>query len=335
MPRPAKPWYRVQKNSWYITLKGRIVSLGVQGKQNRKKAVAEWHRLVVEGKAQEPAKPVTVAELGEEFLSDARTWLKPNTLIWYERSVGELSTSFGREAVASLTVVSVERWLQAHGWSATTRNHVIGVLHVCFRWAIRRKLIDSNPLSGIIKPLKHSRGDEAVITPDDHKRLLNAATEQFRNVLHVLHATGARPSEVCSITAENFDPTTGLVKLLDHKTARHGKPRVIYLTPDAVRLLAGLRENTVSGPILRNRRGRAWTKDAVVLAMRRLRDRTGVKATAYSYRHTFATEALVSGVPETHVAELLGHSSTAMLHQHYAHLGSKAQAMHAALNRVR
>ena len=31
MPRPAKPWYRVQKNGWYVTLNGRIVSLGVPG----------------------------------------------------------------------------------------------------------------------------------------------------------------------------------------------------------------------------------------------------------------------------------------------------------------
>jgi hypothetical protein len=36
-----------------------------------------------------------------------------------------------------------------------------------------------------------------------------------------------------------------------------------------------------------------------------------------------------------HVAELLGHSGTAMLHRHYAHLGAKAKALREALSRIR
>ena len=67
----------------------------------------------------------------------------------------------------------------------------------------------------------------------------------------------------------------------------------------------------------------------------RLCREVGVKAIPYGYRHTFATDALAQGVPDAQVAQLLGHSSTAMLHKHYAHLGSKARAMADALKRVR
>ena len=42
-----------------------------------------------------------------------------------------------------------------------------------------------------------------------------------------------------------------------------------------------------------------------------------------------------NGVPEAHVAELLGHSGTAMLHRHYSHLGTKAAALRSALGKVR
>jgi hypothetical protein len=42
-----------------------------------------------------------------------------------------------------------------------------------------------------------------------------------------------------------------------------------------------------------------------------------------------------AALPEAHVAELLGHSGTAMLHKHYSHLGTKAAALRAALGRVR
>jgi hypothetical protein len=49
----------------------------------------------------------------------------------------------------------------------------------------------------------------------------------------------------------------------------------------------------------------------------------------------FATDALANGVPDAHVAELLGRSGTAMLHRHYAHLGAKAKALREALGKVR
>jgi hypothetical protein len=58
-------------------------------------------------------------------------------------------------------------------------------------------------------------------------------------------------------------------------------------------------------------------------------------AVAYGLRHTFATDALANGVPDAQVAELLGHSGTATLHRHYAHLGAKAKVLRDALDRVR
>jgi integrase len=69
--------------------------------------------------------------------------------------------------------------------------------------------------------------------------------------------------------------------------------------------------------------------------MLRLQRRLGIKATAYGFRHSFATDALANGVPDAHVAELLGHSGTAMLHKHYSHLTARAKALRDALGRVR
>jgi site-specific recombinase XerD len=88
--------------------------------------------------------------------------------------------------------------------------------------------------------------------------------------------------------------------------------------------------------LLRNNRGEAWTENAIGLTTRRTRERAGIpQAIAYGLRHSFATDALANGVPDAQVAELLGHSGTAMLHRHYAHLGARAQALRDALGRVR
>jgi integrase len=193
-----------------------------------------------------------------------------------------------------------------------------------------------NPLLGVCKPPKVSRGMEALLSREEYARILDAATPPFRIFLRVLYASGARPGEVAAITAENLDADAGLVRLADHKTAYKGFRRVIYLTPEAVALLLSERERCRSGPLLRNNRGEAWTENAIGIAMRRTRARAGIPhAIAYGLRHSFATDALANGVPDAQVAELLGHSGTAMLHKHYAHLGAKAKALRDALSRVR
>jgi integrase len=70
--------------------------------------------------------------------------------------------------------------------------------------------------------------------------------------------------------------------------------------------------------------------------VRKVRKKLGIRgAIPYAYRHGFATDALAHGVPDAQVAELLGHSGTAMLHRHYAHLGARAKALRDALGRVR
>jgi integrase len=120
----------------------------------------------------------------------------------------------------------------------------------------------------------------------------------------------------------------GVLLLAEHKTKHKGKQQVVYLCEPAARW--------GSGPLFRNRYGNRWATEALGQAMRATCERAGLPVKhCYGYRHTFATDALANGVPEAHVAELLGHSGTAMLHKHCSHLGTKAAALRAALGQVR
>jgi integrase len=68
--------------------------------------------------------------------------------------------------------------------------------------------------------------------------------------------------------------------------------------------------------------------------MWRLSEKIGHRVTAYGYRHTYATRALAMGLPDTHVAALLGHGSTRMIHAHYAHLNANARLLKEAAAKV-
>ncbi len=89
------------------------------------------------------------------------------------------------------------------------------------------------------------------------------------------------------------------------------------------------------GFLFRRPSGGKWTTHSVTGKFGRVCRKAGVKLTAYFLRHTFATDALANGVPDAQVAKLLGHSGTAMLHRHYAHLTARSQVLREALGRVR
>jgi integrase len=181
-----------------------------------------------------------------------------------------------------------------------------------------------------------SRGEKGLVGDEAHARLYEAAPQYFKPFLKLLHLTGARPGEVAAVTAENFDEANAVVRLREHKTARHGESRTIFLCAEGVALLNDQRARYGSEHLLRNRLGLPYTKNPIVHMMASLRKRAGVAgATAYGYRHAFATDALANGVPDAHVAELLGHSGTVMLHRHYAHLTARAKALRSALAQIR
>ena len=58
-------------------------------------------------------------------------------------------------------------------------------------------------------------------------------------------------------------------------------------------------------------------------------------AIAYAYRHSFATDALTSGVGVAQVAELLGHRDATMVHRHYGHLADQIEHMKEAAGTYR
>jgi integrase len=338
MAKQSRPWYRASKATWYITVEGKKVSLGVRGQESEAEAIAAWHRLMANGEGQKAKQPevVTVGEVIVAFLGDAGGRVKAKTIEWYAEFLNPFATRFGNGRASALTAHQAENYARKPTWSDSTRHDFLGVLVSVFKWAERAGVVASNPLQHVRKPAKASRGDKALISAEEYSRLVEAASRPFCLFLTVLHATGARPGEVAAITAENFDAATGVVHLRDHKTAHLGKRRILYLPPPIVALLVSQREVYPSGALLRTRMGNPWGHDVLVHEMARLRRRVAVPhATLYGFRHSFATDALANGVPDAQVAALLGHSGTAMLHRHYSHLTAQSQVLREALKKVR
>ncbi|HEY7429059.1 MAG TPA: site-specific integrase [Gemmataceae bacterium] len=156
----------------------------------------------------------------------------------------------------------------------------------------------------------------------------------FGAYIQLLWLTGARPSEIAGLRAEEIDHAQGVVILTNHKEAHLGKCRVIFLSPEALAIIKNFgRED---GLLFPGEDGQQMTAQAIGKRMRRLCVKAGIKnRTPYGYRHSYGTTALANGVPDAQVAALMGHASTAMLHKHYSHLTARSQVLREALGRVR
>jgi integrase len=254
----------------------------------------------------------------------------------YAKFLNPFAEAFSDTPPDHLTPEAVERWSKGRGWSQSYRCGFIGTVVSLFRWAVDTVKIDKNPVRGIKKPKKQSRGRKAVISAADHATLVEHAEGDWKDFLQLLWLTGSRPGEIAGLEAGQVDLTNKVVILSEHKTAEQtGEDRLIVLSDDAVAILRRLIAGRPTGLLFPGEKGQRLSANNVSCRMRRLCERAGVKAFCYAYRHTYATDALSEGVPDAQVAALLGHSGTVMLHKHYSHLTSQAKVLREAAGRVR
>lgn len=336
MHKTGRPWYRRGTDSWYVWHEGRQVQLA-KGKKNKSEAFARFAELLSVPPPQPSESRFTVADLVNRFEQSAAERVKSGTLTAYRCILKPFAAAFGNLLPVALTPPQVTEWANRNGWSSTTRRYALMVVCTAYSWAEKAGQVVPNPLRGMKKPPAKSRGAEVLIDGALHGRIIEVASPEFGDFLKAVRATGARPGEVARVEAKDVLWEAGCWVLTEHKTAGTGRVRTIYLPEPVLSLCRTLAAKHPSGPLFRNTRGEPWQKTGWKQAMGRAQRKLGLsrRPLTSGYRHTFATDALEAGVPDVHVAELLGHSTTAMIHRHYGHLSAKGRALKNSLDRIR
>lgn len=297
----------------------------------------ESHPKPVEVKP-EPSVKVSegIPSLVKAFLADAKFRIKEESYRGYAKFLNPFAVAFENVKPEALDKKQVERFSKKPEWSQSYRCGFIGTVVSLFKWAVDTGRLDRSPIQGIKKPSKQSWGRKAIISAEDHARLVMHAKGDFEAFIRLLWMVGCRPGEVAGLTAQDVDLPNKCIILIDHKTAEQtGRDRIIVLPDEATAIFASLIQKRPTGLLFPGQDGSRLSAQAIGRKMSRLCVRAGVKAICYGYRHTFATDALANGVPDAHVAALLGHSGTTMLHKHYSHLSSKAGVLRESLGKVR
>jgi integrase len=151
---------------------------------------------------------------------------------------------------------------------------------------------------------------------EEVNRFLNACTPKFRLLARGALETGARYGELRALVVGDFNRDAGTVHIRRSKT---GRERHIILTDDGRSFFESL---TVGQPKDAPIFGHQWRRDeqarwmGLACKAGNIEPRIGF----HGLRHTWASLAVMNGVPLMVVARNLGHTSTKMTEKHYGHL---------------
>jgi integrase len=190
-------------------------------------------------------------------------------------------------------------------------NHAYDEGHVSNRDAWGRKL---KPFRGVeVARVRY-------LTVDEAQRLINAADPEFRPLVRAALETGCRYSELARLEVHDFNPDAGSIAI---RKSKSGKPRHVILTPEGADFFrqhcAGRRGSEI---IFRHDDGTRWNKSEQSRPMKEACEHTKIMpgVSFHILRHTWASLAVMAGVPLLVVAKNLGHADTRMVEKHYGHL---------------
>ena len=200
-------------------------------------------------------------------------------------------------------------------------NWVLTILKAALNRAWRAGKIASDAAWRRVEPFENVDAARVrYLTVPEAKRLVNACDPELRRLVQAALQTGARYGELAHLQVHDFNRDSGTIAIRQSKS---GKARHIVLTDEAVALFSELTAGRAGHePMLRKFAGNPWGPSHQGLPMRQACAHAKISPpiSFHTLRHTWASLAVMAGMPLMVVARNLGHADTRMVEKHYGHL---------------
>lgn len=241
---------------------------------------------------------------------------------------------------------AVETWLDARGEHVAAYHRLIkatplrstgrppapatvarrlAVVSSLYRWAMRREVLNRNPVDYVDRPeIDPDHSETSGLTEDEARRVIAAAfglvssasgadvrrvADRDSVMVAVLLTTGLRCSEICGAQVDGLGYDRGYRVLA---VTRKGDKRGTVALGAAAELVDRRLSGRLSGPLFVTRSGQQVTRQWVFRAVRRVAVAAAIpqpeRVTPHALRHTFATLSLDHGSSLDDVQTALGHA---------------------------
>jgi integrase len=182
----------------------------------------------------------TLGDVAELYLAERATRSRRRTLVERERHLRRDWAVFADRPLGELRRREVRARLEAiataHGPVAANRAR--STLHALYGWAIRRELVEVNPVSGVEPFAEDSR--ERVLSLAELRAIwaATASGSDYDSIIRLLVLSGQRRDEVASLRWAEVDLAAGRLSLPGSRT-KNGRPHVVPMSTQIVEILAG------------------------------------------------------------------------------------------------
>ncbi|MBO1306116.1 site-specific integrase [Enterococcus sp. 669A] len=279
----------------------------------------------------------------EHWVEEKKSTLKPATYASYQHKLGEyLWEHLGKLSLYQIDdreiAIAIEAW-RLRGLSWSSMRVVFRLLKQILDQAVTEEILDKNPCIGMPLP-KADKKQVQALTLKEQKRLqkvVDAQEDARAQSVALAMGTGMRIGEIAALKWEEVDFDNGLIHVnntyqrvliggnkteLTLGTAKtQAAQRIIPMSKSIKALLLNLKQNqTNDEEFVFTTNGRPCEPRLLTYHFHQIREKAGLSTIHFhQLRHTFATRCLETNADIMAVSQLLGHSSTKMTLDTYAH----------------
>lgn len=272
----------------------------------------------------------------------------PHTVSNYRRDLEEVASELGRldvvdwsgaNAFNMRTVISRQH---GNGLSGRSLARRLSAVRSLFKYLIRHKHIEVNPVADVPAPKDHQNLPET-LQIEDIQRLFALKGDDVlllrdRALFELIYSCGLRLAEVVQLDVDSIDMQAGMVQV----TGKGSKARNLPVGKEAlnaVRAWKSRRAELQKGAaaetaLFISNRGSRLSARSVQQRLKTLAAKTGISHNVYPHllRHSFASHLLESSGDLRAVQELLGHAdiNTTQVYTHldFQHLARVYERAH-------
>jgi integrase len=218
------------------------------------------------------------------------------------------------------------------GKAKATIRQVIALTRYLFNQAAEWNLYKGeNPCSKI--KIKVDNARQRFLSKDEANLLLTELRKKSNQTAQIAGLslyTGMRLGEIFNLKWSDIDQEHNLIAVLD---AKNDESRKVFITEPVKAVINELLTGKPNDYLFTNTKGEKLTQlsRSFSRTIENLKFNEGIednrqRISFHNLRHTFASWAVMNGVPLYHLAKALGHKTTAMT-ERYAHLAPDSQKM--------
>jgi integrase len=209
----------------------------------------------------------------------------------------------------------------------TIHNDVVTIKQLV-NFAVRRRMIRENPLADLELP-QPKRTPQPFWRRDQVEQILKATSAKYRSLFHFLADTGTRIGEARWLTWNdvNLDDKVIHIRAKEGWQPKTGDERVIHLSAELCQVLAQLPRysqwvftapRTDRFPVA----GRQVSDRRALVHLKTILKKLGLPGHLHTFRHSFVSHALTSGVAESIVRSWVGHIDPEIM-KIYTHIADR------------